>query len=93
MTNFQLEKIADFVKKIGKIRDGKMLKNHSINTRNYAVTYYQTLVEVGWPLRLEKPKNDRIIKKFENCKFHQKIAKICDVKMLKTLLLPLEAMQ
>ena len=34
-----------------------MLKNHSITTRNYAVTYYQTLVEVGWPLRLEKPKN------------------------------------
>ena len=47
-----------------------MIKNHSITTRNYTVTYYQTLAE-----------------------FHQKIAKIRDFEMLKTLLLPLEAMQ
>ena len=33
-----------------------MLKNHSITTRNYAVTYYQTLAEVRWLLRLDKPK-------------------------------------
>ena len=77
-----------------KIRDGKMLKNHSITTRNYAVTYYQTLVKVGWPLRLEKPKITKYLKKIEkNCKFHKKIAKICDVKTLKIILLPIEAMQ
>ena len=72
-----------------------MLKNHSITTRNYAVTYYLTLVEVGWPLRLEKIKNDKMTKKIwkKNCKFHNKIAYIRDVKILKTLLLPLEAMQ
>ena len=42
-----------------------MLKNNSITTRNYAVTYYQTLVQVGLPLRLEKPKIDKIFKKLE----------------------------
>ena len=42
--------------KIAKIRIVKMLKNHSITTRNYAETYYQTLEEVRWLLRLEKPK-------------------------------------
>ena len=35
------------LKKIAKIRDVKMFKNYSINTRNYAVTYYQTLKQVS----------------------------------------------
>ena len=65
MTNFDLKKLQ-ILSKIAKIRDGKMLKNPSITTRNYAVTYYQTLVEVGWPLSLEKPKNDKIFKIFES---------------------------
>ena len=65
MKNIQkkLKKLLVLSKKLPKIRDGKMLKNHSITTRNYAVTYYQTLVKVGWPLRLEKPKNDKILEK------------------------------
>ena len=29
------------------IRDGKMLKDHSSTTRNYAVAYFQALVEFG----------------------------------------------
>ena len=51
-----------FYKKIAKIRDVKMLKNRSITTRNYAVNYYQTLKEVRWLLRLEKPKIDKLQK-------------------------------
>ena len=68
-----------------------MLRNHSITTINYVVTYYQILVEVVWALRLKKHKNDKIFLK--KMKFHKKIAKSHDVKMLKTLLLQLEAMQ
>ena len=38
-----------------------MLKgwNHSITTRNYAVTYNPTLEEALWHLGVIKPKNDK----------------------------------
>ena len=55
-TRQTFEKIARFVKKLLKF---VMLKcwNHSITTRNNAVTYYQTLEEVLWHLGLIKIKN------------------------------------
>ena len=53
-----------------KVRDVKMLKKYSITTRIYAVTYYQTLEEVRWLLRVETKK----IKRLEKMKFYQKIA-------------------
>ena len=40
------------------------IKNTSIATKNYAVTYYQTLEEILWPLEQQKQN----IKKFENVK-------------------------
>ena len=63
-----------FYKKIAKIRDVKMLKNRSITTRNNAVNYYQTLKEVRWLLRLEKPKIDKLQKTWKNASFIQKFA-------------------
>ena len=36
---------------------------------------------------------DKFLKIWKKCKFCQQIAKILDVKMLKTILLPLETMQ
>ena len=41
-----------------------MLKwwNHSITTRNYALTYYKTLEDVPWQLGLEELKKHEIVK-------------------------------
>ena len=57
----KFEKIERFVKKLLKFVMLKSL-NHSIATRNNAVTYYQTLEEVLWHLGLTKIKN---VKNFE----------------------------
>ena len=65
----KFEEIARFVKKLLKF---VMLKcwNHSITTRNNAITYYQTLEEVLWHLGLIK-KMLKIFKKLEkNCKIN-----------------------
>ena len=44
-----------------------MFKSHSINTRNYAVTYYQTLKQVSWNLGLKKLKKwQKKLKTYEN---------------------------
>ena len=53
------------------IRDIKMIKNQSINTKNYAVLNYQTSREIAWPLKLEKLK--KMTKIFKNL---EKMAKI-----------------
>ena len=57
------------VKRNAKFRDVKILKK-SITPRNYILTYYQTLVEAPWLLRLEKPKKrqkiSKTLKKFES---------------------------
>ena len=37
--------------------------NHSTTTKNYAVTYYQTLEEFPWRLGLKKLKNDENLQK------------------------------
>ena len=37
----------------------KNIDHHSINSRNYAAAYYQTLVEVPRPLRQKKSKNTK----------------------------------
>ena len=61
-----------------------MLKSHSITTRNYAKTYYQTLMEVGWPLRMEKPKIDKIFLKNEKiASFTKKLRKFVMLKCWK----------
>ena len=54
----------EIFQKIAKIRDKKNLEKHSIISINCAITYYQTLEEVPWPLRSEKTKN--MTKKFQN---------------------------
>ena len=58
----KIEKIARFVKKLLKFVTLKCW-NHSITTRNNAVTYYQTLKEVLWHLGLLKSKNIKIFQK------------------------------
>ena len=62
-------------------------QKHSNTTKHCGVIYYQTL-EVPWFLRLEKPKkNDKISKTLKKSRkfFFQKIAKICDIKKLRTI--------
>ena len=54
----------------------KTLEEHSITSINNAVTYYQTLEEVPWLLRLEKPKN---FKKFQKL-FYKKLLKLVILK-------------
>ena len=45
----------------------KSYKKHSITSRYYAVTYYQTLEDVPWLLRMEKPKKwKKLSKKFQS---------------------------
>ena len=39
------------------------LEKHSITSRSYAKTYNQTLEEVKWLWRLDKPKNDKKLQK------------------------------
>ena len=57
-----------FFKKNYEIRDVKILKKNSITSRNYTVTYHQTLEEAPWLLRPDKPKNrqkfSKTLKKF-----------------------------
>ena len=54
----KLEKKCRFCqKKNAKIRDIKMLKTTPLLLQRYAVSYYQTLNEIPWPLKLEKHKN------------------------------------
>ena len=50
------KKTCKFYQKIVKTRDVQMFKNHSINTRNYAVTYYKSLKRLSWNLGLKKLK-------------------------------------
>ena len=52
-----------------------------MTSRNYAVTYYQTLEKIPW-LRGWRKQNDKKFQK--NCKFYEKIAKICDKKLKTT---------
>ena len=91
------KKNSKFYQKIAKTRDIKMLKSSSLplQCRYNAVTFYQTLKKIPWPLRLEKRnKRQKISKKVEkNCKFYQKLAEFRDVKMLKNLAIALEIMQ
>ena len=54
-------KNAIFVQKNDKIREVKMLKK-SNTPRNCTVTYYQTLEEAPWLLRLDKPKKRQCFK-------------------------------
>ena len=55
--NFKIEKICQyFSKKIAKIRDFEILINILLHLKKYTVTYFQTLEEVPWLLRLRKPK-------------------------------------
>ena len=59
----KFKKKCRFYPKNNKIPDIKNLK-HSIDTRNYAAPYYQTLKEIPWPLNLEKlSKNDQNFQK------------------------------
>ena len=49
------------------------VQKHSIAARNYRVTFYQTLEEVPWLLRLDKPvKPTKTFKKHENKFFKKK---------------------
>ena len=52
------------------------LENHSYTSENYTLIYYQTLEEVSWFLRLEKPKNDKNFQENmkKSCMIYQKIA-------------------
>ena len=71
-----------FLSKNAKIRNVKIFKKNSITPRNYTLAYYQTLEEVPWFVRLDKPKKpqkfSKTLKKFES--FVKKNAKI---RMLK----------
>ena len=62
--------------------------------QNYSVTYFQTVEEVPWLLRLKKFKLQKISKKHEK-KQHvllKKIAKICDIKKLKNYSMPIRSL-
>ena len=66
------------------------LEKHSITSRDYTVNYYQTLAKpprILW-LKIPKKKNQKL-NKF-NCKFYQKNAKICYIKMLNTIPWPIK---
>ena len=45
-----------FSKKMLKFVKSYNLQKHSIASRKYTITYYQTRDEVPWPLNLDKPK-------------------------------------
>ena len=66
-----------FFSENAKIREVKILKKKSITSRNFTATYYETLEEAHWLLRLEKPKkNDKIFQNLEKiCQFFQKMQK------------------
>ena len=71
-----------------------MLKSikHSIASRKYTITCYQTLEEVLWLLRLDQPtKMTKIVIKL--AKIASFIKKQIDKKKLKTIPLPLKTMQ
>ena len=57
-----------------------------MTNKNFPETYYPTLTEVPWLLTLKKSKKQqKFSKNLKKSKF-QKIAKICDIKKLKTSL-------
>ena len=78
-------KNASFFKKNDKILDVKILEKNSITSRNYTVTYHQTLEQASWLLRLlnlrTNKKISKTLKKFAS--FFKKIAKIRGVETLK----------
>ena len=67
-------KKCNFCKKNAKIRDVEILKN-SNTPSNCTVTYYQTLEEAPWLLRLDKPKNKNFQKPLKNL---QVLSKKCN---------------
>ena len=81
--------------KIANIRETNVfLYEHSVITRNYAITYYQTLDEVLWSFSLKKPKNGKNFQITEkSCNFNQNFAKNCDIKMMKTIPWPIKNFQ
>ena len=80
--NNQTWNCKNFLLKLLKVVILKSGKN-STKSRRYTVTYYKTLEEVPWLLRLKKPKKWHKFSK--NCKICQKIAKTGDNRKLKTI--------
>ena len=67
-----------------------------VTSRNYAITFYKTLEDVNWHLGLEKLK--KMTKRWEKTSesrkfFFQNVAKVHDIRVLKTVSLRLESMQ
>ena len=62
---------------------------------NHEVTYFETLKEVSWFLRLEKPENcQKVLKNLKkNCNFYKKIAETCDIKKLENNPWPTQTFQ
>ena len=73
---------------IAKILGIKKLKTIPLPSSNQAVSYYQIQKELAWPRRQKKNRTkDNTLEKLQSCNFYQKIAKIGDIKMLKSFLL------